>query len=105
MCGDGGATPVEPFHVVKSFRRILDQLFKGEKRFFDRFHRVASVGNVAGKLVEIIARVVVQVEQVFNLCLQPATVLSFTRLLTLFLPARGSFLSGSCQYFERQKSF
>lgn len=62
MGGDPSATLVEAFDKVKTLRRSLDQLLKGKKWLLDRGHRLSSVSNVAGKLVEIVAGVGVQVE-------------------------------------------
>ena len=62
MGGDRSATPVEAFDIVKTLRWSLDQLLKGKKWLLHRRHRLSSVCNVAGKLVEIITWVTVQVE-------------------------------------------
>ena len=106
MCCDPSATLVEAFDIVETLGRSLDQLLKGEKWLLCRGHRLSSVCNVAGKLVEIIARVTVKVKKVFNLCLQPRTVFSFTRLLAFLhpRPTRVRFLGRLSQYLEREKT-
>ena len=62
MGGDPSATPVEAFDVVETLRRILNQFLKGEKWILHRGYRLSSVRNVAGKLVEIITWIAVQVK-------------------------------------------